>query len=67
MQAHGQDPEPAMQMLALSRRLRKFVSQVTELSLKEAPSRLAVFFLLKVGAGGSDTVFPDMGKGQVAY
>ena len=62
-----QDPELAMQMLALlSRRLRKFVSQVTELSLKEVPSRLAAYLLLMVESGGSDTVSLDMSKGQVA-
>lgn len=61
------DPELAMQMLALmARRLRTFVNQVTQLSLKEVPSRLAAYLLLMADSGEAETVNLDMSKGQVA-
>ena len=61
------DPELAMQMLALmARRLRTFVTQVTQLSLKEVPARLAAYLLLMADSSESETVRLDMSKGQVA-
>ncbi|MGE4554502.1 MAG: Crp/Fnr family transcriptional regulator [Desulfovibrionaceae bacterium] len=61
------DPELALQMLALlAGRLRGFVRQVSHLSLKEVPARLAAHLLMLRASSGVDEVRLDMTKGQVA-
>ena len=61
------DPELTLQMLAqLSLRLRQFVRQVAELSLKEVPARLAAHLLKKLWEQGGDAVVLDTTKGQLA-
>ena len=61
------DPELALQMLALlAGRLRGFVRQVSHLSLKEVPSRLAAHLMMLRAAAEADQVRLDMTKGQVA-
>jgi CRP/FNR family transcriptional regulator len=61
------EPELAMAMLALlSARLRSFVGQIAQLSLKEVPERLAGYLLLLRGAQNSDDVALDLPKGQIA-
>lgn len=64
----AQDPDLAMKMMAqLSARLRTLVSKIDELSLKEAPSRVASYLLL-LGAGQEkQTVRLDLPKGQIAF
>lgn len=62
------EPSLAMNMLAvLSRRLRQFTHLIEDLSLKEVPSRLAVYLLyLSDRRGKSATVNLDITKGQLA-
>lgn len=61
------DPETAMSMLALlSMRLRGFVKKIDELSLKEAPARLAGHLLLLHSTQKSAELILDLPKGQVA-
>lgn len=61
------DPDLAMAMLGLlSGRLRKLVGQVSALSLKEVPSRLAGYILLLRPGQYGDTVKLDLPKSQIA-
>lgn len=62
------NPSIALNMLAvLSRRLRRFVDQIENLSLKEVPARLAGYLLyLLEEQGGQDSVELEISKGQLA-
>lgn len=62
------NPSIALNMLAvLSFRLRRFASQIENLSLKEVPARLAGYLLyLKEEQKGSDLLELDISKGQLA-
>jgi CRP/FNR family transcriptional regulator len=62
------DPSLAMNMLAdLSGRLRRFTQLVEEISLKEVPSRLAVYLLyLSRRENGSGDIELSITKGQLA-
>ncbi len=62
------NPSLALNMLAvLSFRLRKFASQIENLSLKEVPARLASYLLyLSEEQGRDDMVELDISKGQLA-
>jgi CRP-like cAMP-binding protein len=62
------NPSIALNMLAvLSQRLRRFSSQIENLSLKEVPERLAGYLVyLSHEQGGSDEVELDISKGQLA-
>jgi len=62
------EPSLAMNMLAvLSKRLRQFTHLIEDLSLKEVPSRLAVYLLyMSEREGKSDTLSLDITKGQLA-
>jgi len=61
------EPELALGVMALlSSRLRAFVGQIAQLSLKEVPERLAGYLLLLRAAQGSDEVALDLPKGQIA-
>lgn len=61
------DPELALGVLALlSARLRSFVTQIAQLSLKEVPERLAGYLLLLRAAQKKDDLVLDMPKGQIA-
>lgn len=61
-------PSIALNMLAvLSFRLRRFATQIENLSLKEVPARLAGYLLyLSEEQGGSDQVILEISKGQLA-
>ncbi len=61
-------PSLVMNMLAvLSMRLRRFATQIENLSLKEVPARLAGYLLyLSVEQGNRDQVTLDISKGQLA-
>jgi CRP-like cAMP-binding protein len=63
-----QSPAIALNMLAvLSLRLRRFASQIENLSLKEVPARLASYLLyLSEEQGNSERVDLDISKGQLA-
>ncbi|SOB57708.1 Transcriptional regulator, Crp/Fnr family [Pseudodesulfovibrio profundus] len=62
------DPDLAMKMMAmLSQRLRILVNKIDELSLKEAPSRVASYLLLLRSSQDSDTFKLDLPKGQIAF
>jgi len=62
------DPDLAMTMMAqLSSRLRTLVNKIEELSLKEAPARVAAYLLLLAETNHSATFTLDMPKGQIAY
>lgn len=63
-----ENPSLALHMLAiLSLRLRRFVDQVENLSLKEVPARLAGYLLyLLEEQGGTDSVELEISKGQLA-
>lgn len=64
----GQDPDLAMEMMAqLSSRLRILVNKIEELSLKEAPSRVASYLLLLSAGQENDTIRLDLPKGQIAF
>ncbi len=62
------NPSIALNMLAvLSMRLRRFASQIENLSLKEVPARLANYLLyLSQEQGGKDEIQLDISKGQLA-
>jgi len=61
-------PSIALNMLAvLSMRLRRFASQIENLSLKEVPARLADYLLyLSEEQGNTETVELEISKGQLA-
>ncbi len=61
-------PSLALNMLAvLSLRLRRFATQIENLSLKEVPERLAAYLLyLAEEQGSEDMVTLDISKGQLA-
>jgi len=63
-----ENPSLALHMLAiLSLRLRRFVDQIENLSLKEVPARLAGYLLyLLEEQGGEDSVELEISKGQLA-
>ncbi|KAB1441127.1 Crp/Fnr family transcriptional regulator [Pseudodesulfovibrio senegalensis] len=62
------DPDLAMTMMAqLSSRLRILVNKIEDLSLKEAPARVAAHLLLLAGSRESATFTLDLPKGQVAF
>lgn len=63
-----QSPSIAMNMLAmLSMRLRRFASQIENLSLKEVPARLASYLIyLSEEQGGRDRIELEISKGQLA-
>ncbi|WP_147821534.1 Crp/Fnr family transcriptional regulator [Salidesulfovibrio onnuriiensis] len=64
----SQDPDLAMEMMAqLSSRLRILVNKIEELSLKEAPSRVASYLLLLAASQEKDTIRLDLPKGQIAF
>ncbi len=61
------EPELALGVMALlSSRLRLFVGQIAQLSLKEVPERLAGYLLLLRAAQGRDELTLDLPKGQIA-
>ena len=61
------EPELALGVMALlSSRLRAFVGQIAQLSLKEVPERLAGYLLLLRAAQGRDELTLDLPKGQIA-
>ncbi len=61
------EPELALGVMALlSARLRAFVGQIAQLSLKEVPERLAGYLLLLRAAQSSDDLTLDLPKGQIA-
>jgi CRP/FNR family transcriptional regulator, dissimilatory nitrate respiration regulator len=61
-------PSIALNMLAvLSMRLRRFASQIENLSLKEVPARLADYLLyLSEEQGNTDVIELEISKGQLA-
>jgi len=60
-------PEILLEMLAvLSRRLRRFVGLIDDLSLKDVAARLAKYILVKDGETGGDFVDLGMSKGMLA-
>ncbi|MDP2847011.1 MAG: Crp/Fnr family transcriptional regulator [Humidesulfovibrio sp.] len=61
------DPELALGVMALlSARLRAFVGQIAQLSLKEVPERLAGYLLLLRASQNRDDLTLDLPKGQIA-
>ncbi|SDP09924.1 Crp/Fnr family transcriptional regulator [Desulforhopalus singaporensis] len=62
------NPAIALNMLAvLSMRLRRFATQIENLSLKEVPARLASYLLyLSEEQGSEESVTLDISKGQLA-
>jgi len=62
------NPAIALNMLAvLSLRLRRFATQIENLSLKEVPARLANYLIyLSEEQGGRDEVTLEISKGQLA-
>ncbi|WP_228856791.1 Crp/Fnr family transcriptional regulator [Desulfomarina profundi] len=62
------NPAIVLKMLAvLSMRLRRFATQIENLSLKEVPARLAGYLIyLRDEQGGSDEVRLEISKGQLA-
>ncbi|MDR3639830.1 MAG: Crp/Fnr family transcriptional regulator [Humidesulfovibrio sp.] len=61
------EPELALGVMALlSGRLRAFVTQIAQLSLKEVPERLAGYLLLLRAAQNTDALTLDLPKGQIA-
>ena len=61
------EPELALGVMALlASRLRLFVGQIAQLSLKEVPERLAGYLLLLRAAQGRDELTLDLPKGQIA-
>jgi CRP/FNR family transcriptional regulator len=62
------DPDLAMKMMAmLAQRLRILVNKIDDLSLKEAPSRVASYLILLRSSQESDTFKLDLPKGQIAF
>ncbi len=68
LELFGKDPSLPMNMLAiLSRRLRRFVDLIEDLSLKETPSRLAAYLMhIQDAKGGQESVDLDVSKGVLA-
>lgn len=67
VEALRRDPELGLGVMALlSARLRAFVTQIAQLSLKEVPERLAGYLLLLRAAQGRDDLTLDLPKGQIA-
>lgn len=67
VEALRREPELALGVMALlSARLRAFVGQIAQLSLKEVPARLAGYLLLLRSAQGRDSLTLDLPKGQIA-
>ncbi|MEN8190232.1 MAG: Crp/Fnr family transcriptional regulator, partial [Thermodesulfobacteriota bacterium] len=64
----NENPSLALNMLAmLSMRLRRFASQIENLSLKEVPARLSGYLLyLMEEQDNGETVRLDISKGQLA-
>ena len=63
-----EDPDLAMKMMALlAQRLRILVNKIDDLSLKEAPARVAAYLLLLRASQDSDTFKLDLPKGQIAF
>jgi len=63
-----EDPDLAMKMMAmLAQKLRILVNKIDDLSLKEAPSRVASYLLLLRSSQDSDTFKLDLPKGQIAF
>ena len=63
-----EDPDLAMKMMAmLSQKLRLLVNKIDDLSLKEAPSRVASYLILLRSSQDSDTFKLDLPKGQIAF
>lgn len=63
-----EDPDMAMKMMAmLSQRLRILVNKIDDLSLKEAPSRVAAYLLLLCSSQEANTFKLDLPKGQIAF
>ena len=61
------EPELALGVMALlSTRLRAFVGQIAQLSLKEVPERVAGYLLLLRAAQNRDDLTLDLPKGQIA-
>ncbi|GAB6127011.1 Crp/Fnr family transcriptional regulator [Humidesulfovibrio idahonensis] len=61
------EPELALGVMALlSARLRSFVTQIAQLSLKEVPERLAGYLLLLRATQNTDELTLDLPKGQIA-
>jgi len=61
------DPGFSMAMLAsLSQRLRQMASMIGHLTLREVPSRLAVYLLHQAGEKDANTFDLDMSKGHLA-
>jgi CRP/FNR family transcriptional regulator, dissimilatory nitrate respiration regulator len=61
------EPELALGVMALlSGRLRSFVTQIAQLSLKEVPERLAGYLLLLRASQNTDELVLDLPKGQIA-
>lgn len=62
------EPDLAMKMMAmLAQRLRILVNKIDDLSLKEAPSRVASYLLLLRSSQESNTFKLDLPKGQIAF
>lgn len=61
------DPDLAMATIGLlAARLRSLVNQVSALSLKEVPARLATYLLLLKSSQKTDSLELDLPKGQIA-
>lgn len=61
------EPELALGVMALlAARLRGFVTQIAQLSLKEVPERLAGYLLLLRASQNSDDLVLELPKGQIA-
>lgn len=61
------EPELALGVMALlSARLRAFVTQISQLSLKEVPERLAGYLLLLRSSQNTDDITLELPKGQIA-
>lgn len=64
----GKDPDLAMSMMAqLSSRLRTLVDKIEDLSLRETPSRVAAYLLLKGDEQENKPFRLEMPKGQIAF
>lgn len=64
----SKDPDLAMKMMALlAGRLRILVDKIEELSLKEAPARVASYLLLLRSSHDAPTFRLDLPKGQIAF
>jgi len=67
VEALRRDPELGLGVMALlAGRLRAFVTQIAQISLKEVPERLAGYLLLLRTAQNRDDLTLDMAKGQIA-